>query len=76
MRFPKIWHHSAMTRDPDAALTPSEFNSLKELAWGPLAKAVPDADRAKLLKLGLIMQSSLGYPVTEAGQMRLQKVVQ
>ena len=59
--------------DPNATLTPDEFASLREGSKGQMQRIIPDAHKAKLLRLGLISQKLGGLVQTNMGYLRVQR---
>lgn len=59
--------------DDHAFLRPGEFASLKEVGLEMLQREIQDDHRKKLLRLGLIEETSNGLRVTETGIVRMAK---
>jgi hypothetical protein len=62
-----------MVPEFDATLTPAEFASLREVSKGHMQRLIPDAHKAKLLRLGLIRQKLGGLVQTNIGYLRVAK---
>jgi hypothetical protein len=60
-----------MTSNITAALTPEEFDALKEIDKGFFRRIIPDRHRKRLVELGLAKEGAGGIELTEAGIMRV-----
>jgi hypothetical protein len=57
--------------DITAALTPEEFDALKEIGKGFFRRIIPDRHRKRLVELGLAKEGAGGIELTEAGIKRV-----
>ncbi|HEX3065426.1 MAG TPA: hypothetical protein VHQ39_08080 [Dongiaceae bacterium] len=61
-----------MRINPDAPLTPQQFQSLRELSK-TLGGHVPDEDEEYLIEIGYAKHKLGGLGLTDAGRMRLAR---